>query len=57
MKTLEDCLQGLRLGFDGNKEELLGEPKDSLLRHRKARLCMVHEKLSKGSGVPRSAIV
>ena len=38
---------------DGNEEELLGGPKDSLLRHRKARLCMVHEKLSKGSGVPK----
>ena len=42
---------------DGNKEELLEGPKDSLVRHGKARLRVVHEKLSKGSGVPKSAIV
>ena len=42
---------------DGNEEELSKEPKDSLKRHLKARLCMVHEKLSKGSGVQKSAIV
>ena len=57
VKTLRIACKDWGSWLMAMKRNFLEEPKDRFKRHRKARLCMVHEKLSKGSGVPKSAIV